>query len=108
VSVAEEDIAFARDIFSELGKITSRKMMGGATFYADGAIFAIVSGEGQIYLRSKDALAARLLSEGERKFQWENPKTGKVGSMGYVTLPDAALDDPALACSLAREALLEG
>ena len=108
MSVSAEQIAQAQDLFADLGRITARRMMGGATLYADGAIFAILDMDGILYLRSKGALAERLLAEGERMFTWENPKTGKIQRMGYVTAPDAAWDDPELACSLAREALGEG
>ena len=108
MSVTPEQIAQVQDLFSGLGRITARRMMGGATFYADGAIFAILDHDGVLYLRSKGALAARLLAEGERGFAWENPKTGKVQRMGYVTAPEAAWDDAELACALGTEALREG
>lgn len=108
MSVSPEQIAQVQDLFADLGAITMRRMMGGATFYADGAIFAILDAQGVLYLRSKGALAQRLLSEGERMFAWDNPKTGKTQRMGYVTAPEAVWDDPEQACALAREALAEG
>ena len=108
MSVRPEDIAFAAELFAGLGTITHRKMMGGATLYADGAIFAILDQDGTIYLRSKGALAQTLRGEGGRGFEWTRPSDGKVTTMGYVSLPEAALDDPALACEWAAEALREG
>ena len=42
MSIAEADIAFAKELFSGLGDVTSRKMMGGLCLYHDGTIFAII------------------------------------------------------------------
>lgn len=108
MTVAAADIAFALELFGDLGRLTHRKMMGGAVLYADGALFALLDGDGQIFLRSKGALADRLRAEGGRDFAWTRPSDGKVLTMGYVSLPEAALDDPGLACQWAHDALQEG
>ncbi len=42
MAVSDEEIAFAIDLFSDLGEITTRKMMGGLCLYHDGTIFAIL------------------------------------------------------------------
>lgn len=108
MSLSSTQIAQVQDLFSTLGTISARRMMGGATFYADGAIFAALNSDGTLYLRSKGALADDLLAQGSRMFEWHNPKTGKAQRMGYVSVPEAAWDDPDLACDLARQALIEG
>lgn len=102
------EIAAFRDLFADLGEITTRAMMGGTVFYADGKLFATHHGQGRLYLRTKGALARRLEAEGEHQLTWTRPSDGQVQTMGYWSLPDAALDDPALACDLARDALKEG
>ncbi|MFY0690962.1 MAG: TfoX/Sxy family protein [Paracoccaceae bacterium] len=106
MSVSDADIAFARDLFSPLGRITHRKMMGGATLYADGALFALVNGDGAIYLRAKDALAEHLSAEGSAQFTYT--RDDETIAMGYWSLPDSALDDPEEAAMLARRAVTEG
>ncbi len=104
MSVSDADIAFATELFAPLGALSSRKMMGGLTIYCAGQIFALVDSQGQIFLKAKDAFAQELAETGARQFSSLN-KDGKTTSMGYWTLPDAALDDPELACKWARKAL---
>jgi len=100
MSVSDADIAFAHELFAPLGDITSRKMMGGLSIYADGQIFAILDSEARPYLKAKGPMAEQLAAAGSHQFGAES---GKV--MGYWTLPDAALDDPETACDWARQAL---
>ncbi len=100
MSVSDADIAFAHDLFAPLGDITSRKMMGGLSIYADGRIFAILDSEATPYLKAKGPMAEHLATVGARQFGAES---GKV--MGYWTLPDTALDDPEIASDWARQAL---
>lgn len=78
-------------------------MFGGCSLYAGGTIFAILDSGGQLYLKAKGDFADRLIEAGGEMFRFE--KDGEVRTMGYVTLPADALDDPALACEWAREAL---
>ena len=108
MSVSDAELALARDLFADLGPITHRRMMGGAVLYADGHLFALLDGEGGIFLRTKGALAERLRADGGRDFEWTRPSDGRVMTMGYVSVPEAALDDPDLACQWARDALEEG
>ncbi|MGV6848140.1 MAG: TfoX/Sxy family protein [Marinibacterium sp.] len=99
MSVSGEDITFVLELFAGLGALTHRRMMGGATFYCDGQVFAILSSEGEIYLKAKGAFAGELEAEGSHIFGM-NGKT-----MGYWTLPAAALDDPDTARHWAERAL---
>jgi len=99
MSVTDAEIAFAMELFSGVGPLTSRKMMGGLSIYSEGRIFAILSSEGRIYLKAKGDIAEALAAEGSEIFEM----SGR--SMGYWTLPDAALDDPDLAADWGRRAL---
>ncbi len=105
MAVSDEDIAFATDLFNPLGAITSRKMMGGASLYCDGQIFSILTSDGVLMLKAKDALAAELEAEGSHKFAMEDKKTGKLRSMHYWSMPETALDDQDEACDWARKSL---
>lgn len=104
MSVSDADIAFALELFAPLGGLHSRKMMGGLMIYQDGQVFSLVTSDGTIFLKAKGGYADQLADEGAQKFEWQN-KDGKVSTMGYWTLPEAALDDPDLACDWARKAL---
>ena len=101
MSVSDGDIAFVHDLFSPLGDITSRKMMGGLSIYCDGQIFAILDSELTLYLKAKDTMAQTMAAAGSRQFGAEPGK-----KMGYWTLPDMAMDDPETACDWARRALV--
>lgn len=100
MSVTDADIAFIYDLFASLGPLTSRKMMGGLTLYCDGQVFAILNSEATPYLKAKGVMAEEMAAAGSIQFGVDTGKT-----MGYWTLPDAALDDPDIACDWARRAL---
>ncbi|WP_323768791.1 TfoX/Sxy family protein [Antarctobacter sp.] len=104
MSVSPEEIAFARDLFSGLGEITTRRMMGGLCLYHEGTIFAILHSESGIMIKGAGPFIDVLEGMGCTRWTYTR-KTGKIGSMPYWTLPGTALDDLDEAVSLAREAL---
>ncbi len=95
MSVSDADIAFATDLFSDLGGLKSRKMFGGLGLYHDGVIFAVVSSEGRIYVKTTPDTATALADEGAEQFH----------NMPYWSLPESTLDDRATACDWARKFL---
>ena len=104
MSISDADIAFAKELFADLGNLTTRKMMGGLCLYCDGTIFAIIHGDGKIYLKGAGNFIATLEGLGAERWTYQRDG-GKVTAMPYWTLPDAALDDPDYACELGRDAL---
>lgn len=96
MAVSEADIAFAQDLFAKLGAITTRKMFGGMCLYQAGTVFALMSSEGTLYLKCTPPLSEALAADGSVQFH----------NMPYWSLPEAALDDPAEACTLARQTLI--
>ena len=50
MAVSAEEIEAARDLFSGLGDITTRQMMGGLCLYHEGTIFAILMADGGLFL----------------------------------------------------------
>lgn len=104
MSVSDADIAFATDLFSEIGDITTRKMMGGLCLYASGTIFALLYSDGKLYLKGAGDFIHTLESLNCPRWTYTR-KNGTQTSMPYWQLPDAALDDPDHACELARDAL---
>lgn len=104
MGLSDNEIAAAQDLFRDLGGITSRRMMGGLCLYQDGTIFAIVMGDGAIYLKGAGDFVATLETEGCTR--WTYARQGKAPvAMPYWSLPEAALDDPDQACEWARRAL---
>ena len=91
--LGDSDIAFAVDLFSDLGPVTTRKMFGGMCLYHDGTVFALMSSQGRLYLKTRDPVALY------------GDQTDQFHTMPYHAVPEDVLDDPARACSIAREAL---
>ncbi|MBL1436148.1 MAG: TfoX/Sxy family protein [Rhodobacteraceae bacterium] len=104
MSVGEDEIQFVKDLFAEVGEITTRKMMGGLSIYANGKIFSVLRQDGQLYIKASGPLAEQLDAAGGKLFTYDK-KNGKQGHMNYWTLPEAALDDPEAACEWAKASL---
>ena len=106
MSVAQADIDFALELFSGLGPLTTRKMMGGLCIYSEGTIFAIIHPDGGIYLKGKGAVVDALEAEGCKRWTYSRDGKKQVG-MPYWSLPESALDDPEVAVEWASKALAE-
>ena len=100
MAVSDADIERIYELFEGVGGLSHRKMMGGLSLYTEGQIFAIMSAEGQIYLKASGDFASRLAGEGAEKFEMPDGR-----GMNYWTLPEAAMDDPDAAADWARQAL---
>jgi len=105
VSVSAEQIEAARDLFSGLGDITTRKMMGGLCLYHEDTIFAILMADGGLFLKGQGAFVAELEAAGCTQWSYQRKGRDKPTRMAYWTLPEAAVDDPDLACDWAGRAL---
>ncbi|MEL6957928.1 MAG: TfoX/Sxy family protein [Pseudomonadota bacterium] len=104
MSVSDEDIAHALELFEGLGDLTTRKMMGGLCIYCDGTIFAIIHPHGGVLIKGAGPFAEELEAMGLEKWHYLR-KDGSPTNMPYWHLPDSALDDPDEARDLARRAL---
>ena len=99
---------FARELFAGIGPINVKHFFGGGGVYAEGLMFAMIADDA-IYLKADAALKAELTAEGCGPFIWEpktGPRAGERVELSYWRLPDAALDDPQLACEWGRKALM--
>ena len=99
-----DDHAWARDLFSGLGAVTTKSMFGGLGIYHAGVIFALMRSDGVLMIKGAGDFAAELDAMGCTRWVYTR-QNGKVGAMPYWTLPDSALDDPEEATALARRAL---
>jgi len=100
MSVTDSDIARVLELFEDLGDLSHRKMMGGLSIYHAGTIFSMVNRSGVVFLKAKGDFAAEMQAAGAVQFGEDHGRR-----MPYWTLPEAALDDPELACDWARRAL---
>ena len=102
--ITQTEIDDTVELFSMLGPIRVRKMMGGLAIYAHDVTFAMYDPEQGYFLKS-DALTHREYeAEGMRKFEFET-KDGKTLTMNYYGMDDAFYDDAELRETWARKAL---
>lgn len=109
MSYDEGLVEWAKEALEPLGPVTMRKMMGGATLYLDGTIFAIVD-EGEIWFKSDAEADSVWDAEGCEKFS-VTFKDGKVDVMNYRRGPTDVYDDVEAMqrwAKLAHEAGLRG
>lgn len=105
MSLTSEEIEFATDLFSDLGPLTTRKMMGGLCIYRDRTIFAIIHGDFGVMIKGAGDFQQELDAMGLTRWTYQRDGAAKPTAMPYWKLPDSALDDPEEACDLARRAL---
>lgn len=85
-------VDWVEEAMAPLGTVTMRKMMGGATLYLDGTIFAIVASEGLLWIKADTTSDAIWDEAGCPRFTMTF-KDGKVDSMNYRRAPDDVYDD---------------
>lgn len=94
---------WVREHFHALGRLEIKRMFGGAGVYAAGVMFAVLD-DGVIWLKADEVLAAALEAEGAHPFTYST-KAGASVSLGFWSLPEAALDDAETATAWARRSL---
>ena len=78
-----------------LGDVSGKKMFGGYGVFESGTMFALVTKEGGVYLKSGDANLARFESAGANKH----------GRMPYYRIPDQVLEDDSQLFEWAQEVI---
>jgi DNA transformation protein and related proteins len=105
MSVDEGLLAWIQESLEPLGRVTSRAMMGGATLYLDGTVFAIVD-EGDLWFKADKLSDAEWDAVGAERFTFE--MGGKPASMNYRRAPADVHDDPEAMQRWARLAVEAG
>jgi len=90
MSVDEGLYAWVQEALAPMGAVTMRRMMGGATLYLDGMVFAIVDGS-DLYFKADAETDAIWDEAGCERFTME--MKGKLASMNYRRAPDEVQDD---------------
>ena len=83
--------AWVHESLEPVGAVTMRKMMGGATLYLDGTVFAIID-EGELWLKSDPETDAIWDAQGCERFS-VTFKDGRVDTMNYRRAPADVYDD---------------
>ena len=84
--------AWVQEALEPLGAVTMRNMMGGATLYLDGIVFAILD-EGEIWFKADAETDAIWDVEGCERFSMTF-KDGRVDTMNYRRAPSDVYDEP--------------
>ena len=92
-----------RELFAVFGRVSVRRMFGGAGIYAEDTIFALVH-EGIIYLKADEQNAPAFDREALGPFTYVT-RDGKRGVTSYRRMPDRLYDDPDDLARWARDAL---
>lgn len=85
-------IDWVAEAMEPIGTVTKRAMMGGATLYCDGTVFAIISHDDVLWFKADTETDAVWDGAGCGRFTYE--MGDKVGSMNYRRAPDDVYDDP--------------
>ena len=85
-------VDWVAEAMEPVGAVTKRPMMGGATLYCDGTVFAIVDHDGVLWFKADATSDAAWDDAGCPRFTYE--MNGKPGSMNYRRAPDDVYDDP--------------
>jgi DNA transformation protein len=84
-------IAWIEEALAPIGTVTKRAMMGGATLYLDGTIFAIAVEDG-LWIKADATSDAVWDAAGCPRFSYTMGE-GREGSMNYRRAPDDVYDD---------------
>ncbi len=99
-------LLWVEEALGPMGRVTWRRMMGGATLYLDGTVFAIVLDDA-LWFKS-DAVADPLWdAAGCARFTYDR-KDGSVATMNYRRAPDGVFDDADLLAEWAALAVEAG
>jgi DNA transformation protein len=91
MSIDEGLLAWVHEALEPLGQVTMRKMMGGATLYLDGSVFAILD-EGEIWFKADEETNGAWDAEGCERFT-VTFKDGRIDTMNYRRGPLDVYDD---------------
>nr|WP_295373518.1 TfoX/Sxy family protein [uncultured Sphingosinicella sp.] len=106
MSVDEGLYAWVQEALEPLGQVTMRKMMGGATLYLDGTVFAIIALD-DVWFKADADSDALWDAEGRERFTYPF-SDGRVGVMNYRRAPQDVHDDPSAMLRWAGLALEAG
>lgn len=91
------------ELLAPLGRVRSRRMFGGHGLYVDDLFTALIAAD-TLYLKADAESAPRFEAAGGAPFTYVF-KQGKVGRLGFWTVPPEAMESPVLMQPWARLAV---
>jgi DNA transformation protein and related proteins len=92
MAASDGTIAFLNEILSPMGRITVRRMFGGAGIYCDSVIFGLIIDD-VLYLKADETSAQDFKADGMAPFSYET-KSGVRSVMSYWRAPERLFDEP--------------
>jgi DNA transformation protein len=92
MSVDQGLLAWIEECLEPMGQVTMRPMMGGATLYLDGTVFAIIADD-DLWFKADKATDAKWDAAGAQRFTYTMGE-GRTGTMNYRRAPTDVHDDP--------------
>lgn len=99
--MAFDDPEAIRELFSEFGTVSVRRMFGGHGVFADGMMFALES-DGELYLKADDLTIPKLAAENSEPFVYK--AKGREIALSYWKLPERLYDELDAFAAFARDA----
>lgn len=99
--MAFDDPEAIRELFSEFGTVSVRRMFGGHGVFADGMMFALEA-DGELYLKADDLTIPKLAAEKSEPFVYR--AKGREIALSYWKLPERLYDELDEFAAFAREA----
>ena len=84
-------VEWVAECLEPVGMVSMRPMMGGATLYLDGTVFAIIADD-DLWFKADQASDAQWDEIGAERFTYD--MGGKTGTMNYRRAPTDVHDDP--------------
>lgn len=102
MSVTADYLAFVLEQLAGLGRVSSRRMFGGAGLYHDGLFFGLIDDD-VLYFKVGDSNRGDFEACGKGPFQPFPDRPEAV--MNYYEVPGEVLEDPELLITWARKAI---
>jgi DNA transformation protein and related proteins len=87
------DPEFIRELFSQFGPVTVRRMFRSVGIFSEGLMFALVH-DGAIYLKVDETSIPDFEREGSKAFTYTRSKRPGRIALPYWRLPERLYDDP--------------
>ena len=89
MSVSDEFLDYVVDQLSDWGRVSVRKMFGGAGLYLEGVMFGLIADDAA-YLKVDDSNRDDFVKAGTSAFK---PYPDKAGAMSYYEIPPEVLEN---------------
>lgn len=96
MSASRDFLEYVLDLLAPLGPITTRRMFGSVGLYLDGRMFAIVSGEDRLYVKSDNQTQGQFDEADCPALTYTTTKSNgesKTVALSFRAPPESVLDD---------------